>query len=428
MAVFSAGCPVTNPGLPDYIAGILKDKKKSVKELLKMNKTSDDKLEILLLQRWSCSQDKSICEPKVKCAEMELFASEMSPHRFGQAPMKPDTPVHFPPTAPETGHITQQHIQPPALHGQVALSTGVTMSLFHWQIQQEMQRMAGVSPELLNMQDGDGDTYVEFLHIAAAQGRRALAYVLAAKMAECGSLDVREHNGQTALHIAAAANQYLIVHDLLTHGAQINTRDLWGRTALHVCAEKGHYLSLQSIRKTQPDGDQQIDTECFNYDGMTPLHVAVLSHNAVVKEQRRLGNPSVDKAAELVQRRQTFVECVKTLLLMGASHRTKDQKSGRSCLHIASEGANVELMQLFLDHPSELSIVNDKTLSGNTALHIVSSLQSNKTQVQALKLLMQKGADPGSRNIENELPCQLVPQGPAGAKVRQILKGKNVHV
>ena len=35
-----------------------------------------------------------------------------------------------------------------------------------------------------------------FLHIAVAQGRRALAYVLAAKMATCGSLDLKEHNGQ----------------------------------------------------------------------------------------------------------------------------------------------------------------------------------------------------------------------------------------
>lgn len=95
-----------------------------------------------------------------------------------------------------------------------------------------------------------------------------------------------------------------------------------------------------------------------------------------------------------------------------------------------------------------------QTFSGNTALHIVSSLQNHKTQVEAVKLLMRKGADPGNRNFENELPSQLVPEGPIGEKVgceiilhavwklmnehtydldivffqiRQILKGKNVH-
>lgn len=54
---------------------------------------------------------------------------------------------------------------------------------------------------------------------------------------------------QTALQIAAATNQHLIVRDLLAHGAQINTRDLWGRSPLHVCAEKGHLQSLQ-VRTT----------------------------------------------------------------------------------------------------------------------------------------------------------------------------------
>lgn len=58
-----------------------------------------------------------------------------------------------------------------------------------------------------------------------------------------------------------------------------------------------------------------------------------------------------------------------------------------------------------------------QTFSGNTALHIVSSLQNNKNQVEVVKLLMRKGADPGTRNFENELPSQLVPEGPVGEKV-----------
>lgn len=35
-----------------------------------------------------------------------------------------------------------------------------------------------------------------FLHIAVAQGRRALSYVLARKMNALHMLDVKEHNGQ----------------------------------------------------------------------------------------------------------------------------------------------------------------------------------------------------------------------------------------
>lgn len=111
------------------------------------------------------------------------------------------------------------------------------------------------------------------LHIAVAQGKRALTYVLAPKMAECGVLDLKERNGQvgpvrlpvlvlmfnqvcvcvcakTALQIAAATNNHLIIQDLLSHGAGINTRDLWGRSPLHLCAQKGDFLSLK-VRNTR---------------------------------------------------------------------------------------------------------------------------------------------------------------------------------
>lgn len=38
-----------------------------------------------------------------------------------------------------------------------------------------------------------------FLHIAVAQGRRALSYVLARKMNALHMLDIKEHNGQVRL-------------------------------------------------------------------------------------------------------------------------------------------------------------------------------------------------------------------------------------
>ncbi|KAM9334143.1 NF-kappa-B inhibitor zeta [Symphorus nematophorus] len=396
---------------PEYAQAV--QKKNTVKELLKMRR-----------QRWNCSQDDNNLEHKRKSAKVEVLSSDMSPFRLLGPPV-PENSSTMNPFAPENGHIiTPQQMQYPALQGQVSPTTEGKVTLFHWQIQQEAQKVGGVSPEMLNMQDADGDT---FLHIAVAQGRRALAYVLAAKMASCGSLDIKEHNGQTALQIAAATNQHLIVQDLLAHGAQVNTRDLWGRSPLHVCAEKGHFLSLQSIWKTLMRSGQLIDIEMSNYDGLTPLHRAVLSHNAVVKDLRTLENPCSYMTMELVRRKKIYVECINILLLMGAALGAKDLKSGRTCLHLASEEANVELFNLFLDQPTSLSVVNIKTFSGNTALHIVSSLQNHKTQVEAVKLLMRKGADPGSKNFENELPSQLVPEGPIGEKVRQILKGKYYH-
>uniref|UniRef100_A0A3P9JRB4 Nuclear factor of kappa light polypeptide gene enhancer in B-cells inhibitor, zeta n=1 Tax=Oryzias latipes TaxID=8090 RepID=A0A3P9JRB4_ORYLA len=351
-----------------------------------------------LLQQWS--SDHNVLP---QSENLEFFPNQASPQlTCPTPPATPNPAEHYPVTPPDTAYSP-------------APCAKVKMTLFHWQIQQEAKKVEGMTTEQVNMQDSDGDT---FLHIAVAQGRRALAYVLAAKMAGFGSLDIKEHNGQTALQIAAVSNHHLILQDLLTHGAQINTMDLWGRSPLHVCAQKGHFLSLQSIYKTLRGIGQTFNVEIYNYDGLTPLHVAVLSHNAVVKETRQLENPCSFMTSELAQRKHKYLECIKMLMLMGASYGTKELKSGQTCLHMACEEANVDLLQLFLNQPSSLSVVNAKTFSGNTALHIVSSLQNIKHQAEAAKLLMKRGADPGTRNFENDFPSQLVPGGPIGEKAR----------
>lgn len=55
--------------------------------------------------------------------------------------------------------------------------------------------------------------------------------------------------------------------------------------------------------------------------------------------------------------------------------------------------------------------------NGNTALHVAASLQYRVTQLDAVRLLMRKGADPSTRNLENEQPVHLVPDGPVGEQV-----------
>ncbi|XP_008323348.1 NF-kappa-B inhibitor zeta isoform X2 [Cynoglossus semilaevis] len=361
---------------------------------------------------WTSPEDRSIMEQTSGFARAETVISHSSPHTQRNL-------AHF---LPPVVHIFPK--QPPQyldFQQKTPLSTEARMSLFHWQIQAEAQRIEEISPELLNMHDSDGDTY---LHIAVAHGRRALAYVLAAKMAGYGTLNKKERNGQTALQIATVTNQPLIAHDLIAHGASINTGDSWGRSPLHVCAEKGHCLTLQTIWRTALQTGQVIDVDMFNYEGLTPLHTAILSHNAVIKEIRSLENPCLYMAQKLVQKKHMYLDCIKTLLHMGASLTTTDLKSGRTCLYMASERANVELLKEFLDQPLSVSIINNKTFSGNTALHVVCSLQNCKGQVEALKLLMRHGADPGIRNLENDLPLHLVPEGSIGGKLGQILKGK----
>lgn len=49
---------------------------------------------------------------------------------------------------------------------------------------------------------------------------------------------------------------------------------------------------------------------------------------------------------------------------------------------------------------------------------MASALQGRLAQVDAVRLLLRRGADPSAKNLENEQPAQLVPDGPLGDQVR----------
>lgn len=57
--------------------------------------------------------------------------------------------------------------------------------------------------------------------------------------------------------------------------------------------------------------------------GLTALHMAVLTHNAVVQDLSHATAPQSPQTAALMQKRKLLGECINTLLLMGASYGTK---------------------------------------------------------------------------------------------------------
>lgn len=92
--------------------------------------------------------------------------------------------------------------------------------------------------------------------------------------------------------------------------------------------------------------------------GLTPLHVAVLSHNAVVKEVRHMENPCSYMISELAKRRRRYVECVRTLMQMGASYGTKVSTSTSGYLLVELSAVKIVcnffyfvILQLSLQYP-----------------------------------------------------------------------------
>ncbi|XP_010883363.2 NF-kappa-B inhibitor delta [Esox lucius] len=273
--------------------------------------------------------------------------------------------------------------------------------------------LRGMDYNRATWQDDDGDT---ILHIYAAKGLRENALAAAERFAELGRLDYKEHKGKTALLVAVTANHPEIVQDLLSLGADINASDVNGQTALHLAAIYGFPRVMQVILSIGPG----VNLEACNYEGLTPLHCAAISHGGIMKalsSSQRLDNAGLHAMAE------ETLSCLQMLLNTGASLTSQEIKSNKTVLHLAVKEGNVHLVRYLLRIPlaNMRDFVNMKA-HGHTALHMAAGLHASPHQEEILKLLLNQGADPSVRNLENDQPAHLLQSGPRGEQLKLILK------
>ncbi|MBN3295602.1 IKBD inhibitor, partial [Amia calva] len=263
-------------------------------------------------------------------------------------------------------------------------------------------------------QDEDGDT---ILHIYTAKGLREYAFAAAEDLVKIGRLDSKEHKGKTALLVAVTANQPEIVQDLLQLGADVNACDVKGQTALHLAATYGFPRVMQAILSA----GLGVDLEARNFEGLTPLHCATISHNGTMKALSTLLPGQTN--ASLQSQAQDKLSCVQLLLSCGASHLSQDIKSNKTMLHLAVKEGNLQLVQylLGLSFPDMNAFVNLKA-HGNTALHMAAGLHGSCYQEDMIRLLLSVGADPSIRNLENDQPAHLLQSGERGEQLKLILK------
>jgi ankyrin repeat protein len=178
--------------------------------------------------------------------------------------------------------------------------------------EREAVRLLLESGANVHTQDKQGKTT---LHFASQWGSLDIIRLSLERGLE---VDAQDKSHSTPLHYALWNRKPEAVRLLLESGANIRTRDKWGRTTLHFASQWG---SLDIMRLSLERG---LEVDVQDKSHLTPFHYALY------------GQP---QAAQL-------------LLESGANICAQDRE-GRTALHIASQGGNLEIMRSLLDQGLE---------------------------------------------------------------------------
>ncbi|XP_031144766.1 B-cell lymphoma 3 protein homolog [Sander lucioperca] len=251
--------------------------------------------------------------------------------------------------------------------------------LNHHLVHQTETLLTGIA--LATHQDEDGDTA---LHIAVVQGELAIVCRLIQLLLWARrSLDIYNNLRQTPLHLAVITQQANMVEALLRDGADPAALDRNGQTALHLCCE---YDQRDCLSIVLSRSSSSICLEIRNYEGLSPLHLAVLRGHK---------------------------DLAKMLLDAGADINAMDIKSGQSPLVHAVESNNADMVHFLIESGCD---VNSQSYSGNTALHSA----CGRGQVDTVRLLLKSGADSSLKNYHNDTPVMVA----KNKKIADVLRGR----
>ncbi|XP_067831008.1 NF-kappa-B inhibitor beta-like [Heptranchias perlo] len=213
--------------------------------------------------------------------------------------------------------------------------------------------------ELLNYRSEDLDS---ILHLAVIHEEESFIDQILHCAKGTDYLDLQNDLKQTALHLAVIVGQPEFVKKLVAAGANLVLQEKDGNTALHLaCKEKAtdcvqallfpHSSELKESNLFHPSQLRE-QLHCYNYQGFTPLHVAVLLND---------------------------VHIVEYLLWFEVDVNAKEKCGGRTALHLGVEQQNQQIVKLLLDRRAD---VEAQMYNGCTPLCLaVSRPESSITQL-----------------------------------------------
>ncbi|NXD74128.1 ANR52 phosphatase, partial [Eolophus roseicapillus] len=186
------------------------------------------------------------------------------------------------------------------------------------------------------------------LHFAAVSTNGALCLELLVNNG--ADVNFQSKEGKSPLHMAAIHGRFTRSQILIQNGDEIDCADKYGNTPLHVAARYGHELLISTLMTNGAD------TARRGIHDMFPLHLAVLFGFS-------------DCCRKLLSSGQLY-SIVSSLsnehvLSAGFDINTPDNL-GRTCLHAAASGGNVECLNLLLSSGADL---RRRDKFGRTPLH-----------------------------------------------------------
>uniref|UniRef100_A0A672I3R0 Serine/threonine-protein phosphatase 6 regulatory ankyrin repeat subunit B-like n=1 Tax=Salarias fasciatus TaxID=181472 RepID=A0A672I3R0_SALFA len=213
----------------------------------------------------------------------------------------------------------------------------------------------------VNLQSRDGKTP---LHLTAVQGRFARSRTLIQNGSEIDSVD---KDGNTPLHIAARYGHELLIHTLITSGADCTRRGVLGMLPLHLAVLNAHSDCFDRLLSP---GSHTVSA------GWRASPSPVLLTGFHIDTPDSLGRTCLHAAAA-----GGNVQCVKLLLSSGADH-TRTDNCGRTPLHYAAASRHLSCLQTLAGCGSSINVTDQW---GRSALHYAAASDLERRRRVALE-------------------------------------------
>eukprot|EP01156_Anaeramoeba_ignava_P006628 Anaeramoba_ignava/a349132_43.p1 GENE.a349132_43~~a349132_43.p1 ORF type:complete len:1353 (-),score=467.92 a349132_43:73-4131(-) len=214
----------------------------------------------------------------------------------------------------------------------------------------------------LDLKDNNGNTA---LHAALIQRKYELFKLILQADPE---LELSNQNGKLAIHTAVLQKSISAVKALIQQGANVDAMMKKSKTVLHLACGIGFDSAVEQLISSGAD----INFQDLTPKGNTAIHIAC-------------------KKGSL----QAF-----KLLIASSGRPNVIRRDGKTCLHLVAKNAHFQLLPDLLQSGID---INAQDLDGNTPLH----LAIIRNNIHTALLLIKLGADTETPNLRKKTPLSL---------------------